>query len=133
MNDLSNSVIFPRGEKNEAYADYFIGQSYLYRLTTQGVRIANITFEPGCRNNWHIRHQGGQILLCTGGSGWYQEWGQPARPLRGGDVVNIPPETKHWHGAAADSWFIHLSVEVPAENGSTQWLEPVTDAYYRQL
>ena len=106
--------VFPMGEKNDAYARYFVGQSYLKMLTTEGVVIGNVTFEPGCRNNWHIHHQGGQILLVTGGRGYYQEWGKPARELNAGDVVNIPPEVKHWHGAAPDSWFAHLAVEVPA-------------------
>lgn len=95
--------VFPLGEKNEAYAQYFSGQSYLQMLSTQGVAIANVTFEPGCRNNWHIHHKGGQILLVTGGRGYYQAWGEPARELHPGDVVHIPPETKHWHGAAPDS------------------------------
>lgn len=109
--------VFPMGEKNDAYARYFVGQSYLKMLTTEGVVIGNVTFEPGCRNNWHIHHQGGQILLVTGGRGYYQEWGKPARELNAGDVVNIPPEVKHWHGAAPDSWFAHLAVEVPAAGG----------------
>ncbi len=125
--------VFPRGEKNDAYARYFVGQSYLKMLTTEGVAIGNVTFEPGCRNNWHIHHQGGQILLVTGGRGYYQEWGKPARELNAGDVVNIPPEVKHWHGAAPDSWFAHLAVEVPAEGASNEWLEPVTDAEYGNL
>ena len=102
-------------------------------LTTAGVSIGNVTFEPGCRNNWHIHHKGGQILLVTGGQGWYQAWGQPARRLRPGDVVEIPPEVKHWHGAAKDSWFAHLAVEIPAEGASNQWLEPVADDDYNAL
>ena len=106
---------------------------YLKMLTTEGVVIGNVTFEPGCRNNWHIHHQGGQILLVTGGRGYYQEWGKPARELNAGDVVNIPPEVKHWHGAAPDSWFAHLAVEVPAAGVSNEWLEPVTDAEYGNL
>ena len=97
------------------------------------MRISNVTFEPGCRNNWHIHHGGGQILLVTAGRGWYQEWGQPARALRPGDVVEIPPEVKHWHGAAADSWFAHLAVEVPSEGGASEWLEPVGDEHYTAL
>ena len=105
--------VFPMGEKNDAYARYFVGQSYLKMLTTEGVVIGNVTFEPGCRNNWHIHHQGGQ--------------------LNAGDVVNIPPEVKHWHGAAPDSWFAHLAVEVPAAGVSNEWLEPVTDAEYGNL
>jgi len=91
--------VFPMGEKNDAYARYFVGQSYLKMLTTEGVVIGNVTFEPGCRNNWHIHHQGGQILLVTGGRGYYQEWGKPARELNAGDVVNIPPEVLPQHSA----------------------------------
>lgn len=131
--DLSESIIFPLGEKNDAYAQYFIGQSYLNMLSTAGVGIANVTFEPGCRNNWHIHHKGGQILLVTGGRGYYQEWGKAAQELQPGDVVNIPPEVKHWHGAAKDSWFVHLAVEVPSEGGSNEWLEPVDDEQYGKL
>lgn len=104
---------------------FFVGQSYLKMLTTQRVGIANVTFEPGCRNNWHIHQKGGQILLCTAGRGYYQEWGKPAQELKPGDVVNIPPEVKHWHGAAPDSWFSHLAVEIPAEGASNEWLEAV--------
>lgn len=125
--------VFPTGEKNEAYAPFFVGQSYLNMLTTTGVPIGNVTFEPGCRNNWHIHHKGGQILLCTAGTGYYQEWGKPAQKLHPGDVVNIPPEVKHWHGAAADSWFVHLAVEVPAADDSNEWLEPVSEEEYNKL
>ncbi len=102
-------------------------------LTDKGGPIVNVTFEPGCRNNWHIHHKGGQILLVTGGRGWYQAWGEHARELYPGDVVNIPPELKHWHGAAADSWFSHLAVEIPAEGAAVEWLEPVTDDVYKKL
>lgn len=125
--------VFPTGEKNEAYAPFFVGQSYLNMLTTTGVPIGNVTFEPSCRNNWHIHHKGGQILLCTAGTGYYQEWGKPAQKLHPGDVVNIPPEVKHWHGAAADSWFVHLAVEVPAADASNEWLEPVSEEEYNKL
>ncbi|MCF2556844.1 cupin domain-containing protein [Fournierella massiliensis] len=125
--------VFPMGEKNEAFGRYFIGQSYLNMLTTQGVSIGNVTFEPGCRNNWHIHHKGGQILLVTAGRGYYQEWGQEARELKPGDVVQIPPEVKHWHGAAPDSWFAHLAVEVPAPGASNEWLEPVSQQEYGKL
>lgn len=128
-----NIRIFPMGEKNEAYAEYFSGQSYLNMLSTQQVKIANVTFEPGCRNNWHVHHKGGQILLCTAGRGYYQEWGREARELHPGDVVNIPPEVKHWHGAAKDSWFAHLAIEVPAEGASNEWLEAVSDEDYGKL
>lgn len=117
----------------ERFARYFVGQAYLQPLTDQGGPIANVTFEPGCRNNWHIHHKGGQILLVTGGAGWYQAWGEPARKLHSGDVVNIPPEVKHWHGAACDSWFSHLAVEIPAEGAANEWLEPVSDSQYKQL
>ena len=125
--------VFPMGEKNEAFGRYFIGQSYLNMLTTQRVSIGNVTFEPGCRNNWHIHHKGGQILLVTAGRGYYQEWGREARELKPGDVVQIPPEVKHWHGAAPDSWFAHLAVEVPAPGASNEWLEPVSQQEYGKL
>lgn len=125
--------IFPTGEKNTAFAKYFVGQSWLNMLTTEGVAIGNVTFEPKCRNNWHIHHKGGQILLCTAGRGYYQEWGKPARELHPGDVVQIPPEVKHWHGAAPESYFVHLAVEVPAEGSSNEWLEPVSDEEYGKL
>ncbi len=131
--DAASGGVFPRGNLNEAYARYFTGTSYLNMLSTERVVIGNVTFEPGCRNFWHIHHKGGQILLVTGGRGWYQEWGKPARELHAGDVVNIAPETKHWHGAAKDSWFSHVAVEVPAEGGSSEWLEPVSDEEYQQL
>lgn len=125
--------IFPLGEKNDAYAQYFIGQSYLAPLTKEGVFSANVTFEPGCRNNWHIHHKGGQILLCTAGTGWYQERGKPAQLLQPGDVVNIPAELEHWHGATKDSWFSHVAIAVPAENASNEWFEKVDDEEYSKL
>ncbi len=126
--------IFPKGESlPEQFAKFFTGNAYLNMLTTAGVPIGNVTFEPGCRNNWHIHHKGGQILLVTGGCGWYQVWGEPARELHPGDVVEIPAEAKHWHGAAADSWFTHLAVEIPAGDGSNEWLEPVTGEEYNIL
>lgn len=131
--ELKDGGLFPLGEKNDAYAKYFIGQSYLSMLTTTGVGIANVTFEPGCRNNWHIHHQGGQILLVTAGEGYYQEWGKEPLRLKAGDVVNIPAEVKHWHGAAKDCWFSHLAIEVPSENGSNEWLEAVDDEIYDNL
>ena len=126
-------TLFPRGEKNEAFKEYFVGQSYLNILTTTGVAIGNVTFEPGCRNNWHIHHKGGQILLVTNGCGYYQEWGKPAQELKPGNVVNIPPEVKHWHGATKDSWFCHLAIEVSAKNAANEWLEPVSDEDYLKL
>ena len=124
---------FPTGAPNDAYAQYFKGQSYLARLTEHadktGVPIANVTFEPGCRNNWH-RHTGGQILVCVAGEGLYQERGKPARWLKPGDIVEIPPDTDHWHGATADRWFSHLSIECHPETNKNTWLEPVSDADY---
>ena len=135
MSDLSNSVIFEKGEENP-FGKFFIGKSYLNMLSTEGVVIGNVTFEPGCRNNWHIHKAdkgGGQILLCTGGQGWYQEWGKPAQELNAGDVVHIPAGVKHWHGAAKDSWFVHIAVEVPGENTSSEWCEPVSDEEYNNL
>ena len=131
--DMFDGGIFPRGETNDAYARYFTGTSYLHILSKERLVIANVTFEPGCRNFWHIHHKGGQILLITAGRGWYQEWGQPVRKLSPGDVVNIPPETKHWHGAARDSWFSHVAIEVPADGSFNEWLEPVSDDTYNRL
>jgi len=125
--------LFPLGEKNDAYAQFFTGQSYLSVLTQEGVFSANVTFEPGCRNNWHIHHKGGQILYCTAGSGWYQEDGKAARSLQPGDVVNIPAGVSHWHGATKDSWFSHIAISVPTEGGTTEWLNPVTDEDYNKL
>lgn len=127
---------FPTGPKNDAYAQYFVGQSYLNMLSLDQVVIGNVTFESGCRNNWHIHHAdkgGGQILLVTGGRGYYQEWGQPARELHAGDVVNIPANVKHWHGAAPTSWFAHLAIEVPGENAKSEWCEPVDAEEYSKL
>lgn len=113
--DLGGGNVFPIGEENVAFAKYFTGECYLNMLTTERVPVGLVTFAPGTINAYHIHHKGGQILLVTGGRGWYQEEGKPARELKAGDVVNIPPEVKHWHGAAKDSWFQHLAVEVPAE------------------
>ena len=131
-----DSLIFPLGDENTAFAQYFVGRSYLNTLSTEQVTIFSVTFEPGCRNNWHIHHAkrgGGQILLVTAGRGWYQELGRPARELHMGDVVNIPAGVKHWHGAAADSWFSHLAVEVPGEELNNEWCEPVSDQDYGKL
>lgn len=133
VNELS---VFKMGDKNDGYAQYFIGQSYLNMLSTEQVPVGNVTFEPKCRNNWHIHHadkNGGQMLIVTAGEGWYQEWGKPALKLKAGDVVNIPAGVKHWHGAAANSWFQHLALEVPGENCKTEWCEPVTDEEYDKL
>ncbi len=120
------------------FAQYFTGNSYLNPLTNpkETVFVANVTFEPGCRNNWHIHHAkkgGGQLLICVDGEGWYQEEGKPARSLKPGDVVTIPAEVKHWHGAKKDSWFSHLAVEVPGEECSNEWCEPVSDEQYESL
>lgn len=127
---------FPVGEPNTRNAQYFSGRSWLATLTTEQVPLFNVTFEPGCRNNWHIHHAnsgGGQMLVCVGGHGWYQEEGKPARALMPGDVVNIPAGVKHWHGAASDSWFSHLALSVPGEEAHVEWLEPVSDEDYAQL
>ncbi len=129
---------FGLGKENTAYAKYFIGKSYLNPLTDpqKTVFIANVTFEPGCRNNWHVHHAkkgGGQLLICVDGEGWYQEEGKPAQSLKPGDVVTIPAEVKHWHGAKKDSWFSHLAVEVPGEGTSNEWLEPVSGEAYAAL
>ncbi len=125
--------IFGIGNKNDAYAKFFIGQSYLNMLNLEGVTVANVTFEPGCRNNWHI-HQasqgGGQILLAVSGIGIYQEWNESPRILKPGDVVYIKPGVKHWHGASLNSWFAHIAIEIPGENASTKWLEAVNNEDY---
>ncbi len=131
-----NSMIFPIGKPNAGFAQYFIGQSYLAPVSMEQVGIFNVTFEPGCRNNWHIHladKGGGQILVCVAGRGYYQEWGKEAVEMKPGDCINIPVGVKHWHGAAPDSWFSHLAVEVPGENGSNEWLEPVDDEQYGVL
>lgn len=134
MEKQADGAVFPRGEQNP-YGQFFTGQSYLNMLTTQGVPIGNVTFAPGCRTNWHIHHGagGGQILLCLAGRGWYQAWGEAPRALGPGDVVVIPPEVKHWHGAAKDGTFVHLAVEVPCPDGKNEWLEPVDAATYDNL
>ena len=129
-------MAFPIGASNDSFAQYFVGRSYLQTLSADQVGVYNVTFEPGCRNNWHIHRAdqgGGQMLICVAGRGWYQEWGREARALHPGDVVNIPAGVKHWHGAAADRWFSHLALEVPGVNCSNQWLEAVTDEVYGKL
>lgn len=136
MSEMDIDPIFPRGETNDAYAQYFLGQSYLNMLTTEGVAIGNVTFEPGCRNNWHIHHAttgGGQILLATADSGWHQVEGQGPESMEPGTVVQVPAGVKHWHGAKAGSWFTHLAVEVPGRDIRDEWLEPVTDEEYDKL
>lgn len=132
----AKGMIFPIGDPNDAYAKYFIGNSYLAPISNSQVGIANVTFEPSCRNNWHIHHAtsgGGQILICVNGRGYYQEWGKDPILMTPGDVINIPVGVKHWHGAAADSWFSHLAIEVPGENCSNEWLEPVDDEAYKKV
>ncbi|WP_019546552.1 cupin domain-containing protein [Streptomyces sulphureus] len=136
MREMDIDPIFPRGERNDAYAANFVGQSYLSMLTTEGVVIGNVTFEPACRNNWHIHHArkgGGQILLCTAGSGWHQVEGQEPESMTPGTVARVPAGVKHWHGAKADSWFTHLAIEVPGEDAHNEWLEPVSDEEYDTL
>ena len=130
-----NSIFFPIGEENP-YGQFFVGQSYLAPLSTTQVPVFNVTFEPGCRNNWHVHHAakgGGQMLICVGGRGWYQEWNKEAVEMTPGTVVNIPANVKHWHGAAADSWFSHLAIEAAGENASNEWLEPVSAEEYGKL
>ncbi|GAA6292338.1 hypothetical protein F220043C3_07720 [Enterocloster asparagiformis] len=129
LEEIKKESPFPIGDENKAFTQYFTGKSYLAGLTMEQVPVANVTFEPGCRNNWHIHHGAGQILLCTAGRGYYQEWGKEAQELSAGDVVNIPPEVKHWHGAAPDSWFQHIALSVPGENSGCEWQEPVTSEY----
>ena len=131
-----NSMIFPIGAPNDGFAQYFSGKSYLAPVSTSQVGIFNVTFEPGCRNNWHIHHAksgGGQILVCVAGRGYYQEEGKEAIEMKPGDCINIPAEVKHWHGAAPDSWFSHLAIEVPGEEGSNEWCESVTEEQYQKL
>lgn len=133
---FQREMIFPIGEPNTAYARYFTGNSYLARISTEQIPFANVTFEPRCRNNWHIHKAakgGGQMLVGVAGRGWYQEEGKPAQAILPGTVIHIPANVKHWHGAAADSWFAHLAFEVAGEACSTEWLEPVTDEAYDRL
>jgi len=130
---------FGLGNPNDVFAQYFVGKSYLNSLVdTDKVKLGvfNVTFEPGCRNNWHIHHAksgGGQVLICIDGEGWYQEKGKPAQSLKVGDVVSIPANVKHWHGAKKDSWFSHIAIEVPGEETSNEWCEPVSDEDYQTL
>ena len=137
--EFDKQNVFGLGKENSAFAQYFTGNSYLNPLTAHGecpVLLANVTFEPGCRNNWHIHHAksgGGQILICTAGSGWYQEEGKEAVSLEPGLVITIPPEVKHWDGASKAAWFCHLPIEVPAEGASNEWLEAVSDEDYNKL
>ncbi len=133
---FQKEIFFPIGATNDAFAQYFVGQSYLAPVSTDQVMIHNVTFEPGCRNNWHIHHAtagGGQMLICIGGRGWYQEEGKEAVELIPGKVINIPAEVKHWHGAASDSWMAHLAIEVAGTNTSNEWCEAVSDEEYKSL
>lgn len=138
-NEFDKDNIFGLGIPNDAYAKYFIGNSYLNPLAKvddAGLSLANVTFEPGCRNNWHIHHAnkgGGQLLICVAGEGWHQEYGKEAVSLIPGTVITIPANVKHWHGAKKDSWFSHIAVEVPGEDTSTEWCEAVTDEEYDEL
>ena len=131
--------VFGKGEPNKAFAQYFTGESFLNPLTTPGdtsVFLANVTFEPGCRNNWHIHRAekgGGQLLICTAGEGWYREENKPPVSLTAGTVITIPAGVKHWHGAKKDSWFSHIAVEVPGEGTFNEWCEPVSDEEYDNL
>ena len=131
--------MFGTGLPNEMFAEYFVGNSFLNPLTKPGqspVVLVNVTFEPGCRNNWHVHHAksgGGQMLICTAGEGWYQEEGKEAVSLHEGSVVYIPAEVKHWHGAKADSWFSHIAFAMPGDGSSNEWFEPVSDEDYGKL
>ena len=130
------TIFFPIGKPNDAFAKYFVGQSYLAPISTEQVTFFNVTFEPGCRNNWHIHHAtkgGGQMLVAVGGRGYYQEWGKAPVEMNPGDVIHIPANTKHWHGAAPDSWFSHLAFEIEGENTSNEWLEAVSNEEYSKL
>lgn len=137
--EFEKNNVFGLGNPNINFAKYFIGNSYLNPLTDTNktsLFLANVTFEPACRNNWHIHHAskgGGQILICTAGRGWYQEEGKKAQSLEPGTVITIPANTKHWHGAQKDSWFSHIAIEVPGEETATEWLEPVSEEEYNKL
>lgn len=133
MAAFQREMIFPIGAPNDAFAQYFSGRCWLAPVSNEQVKCFNVTFEPACRNNWHIHHAssgGGQMLIGTGGRGWYQEEGKPAQEILPGTVIHIPANVKHWHGAAADSWFAHLAFELDGENASNEWLEPVSDEEY---
>lgn len=132
----AQTIMFPIGAPNDAYSKYFIGQSYLAPISTSQVKMFNVTFEPACRNNWHIhtaKSGGGQMLIAIGGRGYYQEWGKEPVEMKSGDIINIPANVKHWHGAAPDSWFSHIAVEVDGVDSSTQWLESVSDEEYKKI
>ena len=134
--EFEKANIFGKGQPNDAYAQYFSGQSFLQPLSNQQLTVFNVTFEPACRNNWHVHHAtkgGGQLLICVAGEGWYQEWGKDAVSLTPGTVITIPANVKHWHGAKRDSWFSHVAVEVPGEGLANEWCEPVSDQDYDKL
>ena len=137
--EFDKENVFGIGNENVNFAKYFIGKSYLNPLTNPdeiNLFLANVTFAPGCRNNLHIHHAksgGGQILICTAGNGWFQIEGEDAVSLKPGDVITIPANVKHWHGAKKDSWFSHIAIEVPGIDTSTEWCEPVTDEEYDKL
>ena len=138
MEDFEKCNLFGKGKENTEYSRFFIGNSYLNPLTSADNKpfFANVTFGPAARNNWHIHRAakgGGQVLLCVAGSGWYQEWNKPARSLKPGDVVEIPANVKHWHGAKKNSWFSHIAVELAGESISTEWQEPVAEKEYENL
>ena len=136
MRAHAKSMVFPIGEPNTSFAQYFTGKSFLAPISTEQVGIFNVTFEPGCRNNWHIHHAksgGGQILIGVAGRGYYQEEGKEAIEINPGECINIPTGVKHWHGAAPNEWFSHLAIEVPGEECSNEWCEPVSDIEYRKL
>ena len=138
-NEFDKVNVFGQGELNSGFAEYFIGNSYLNplaKIEDAKLSLFNVTFEPGCRNNWHIHHAGkggGQVLICVAGEGWYQEEGKEAVSLKPGMVITISANVKHWHGAKANSWFSHIAAEVPGEETSTEWCEPVTDEEYNKL
>lgn len=132
----AQTIMFPIGEPNIAYAKYFIGQSYIAPISTSQIKMFNVTFEPKCRNNWHIHHAkqgGGQMLIAIGGRGYYQQWGKEPVEMNPGDVINIPANVKHWHGAAPDSWFSHIAVEIDGVETSNEWLEALSDEEYNKL
>lgn len=134
--EFQRQMIFPIGEPNTTFAQYFTGNSYLAPISLEQISFFNVTFEPRCRNNWHIHRAtkgGGQMLVCIAGRGWYQEEGKDAVEMLPGDVIHIPSNKKHWHGAAANSWFSHLAFEIAGENTSNEWLEPVNDEEYDKL